>query len=242
MAQGTCAECGAEDRHLPGRSLCAGCYDRRWRAGTLDAFPRRPSGPPVDLTRTEKPCPICGLVKPLEDFARNNRRPDGRGSYCKPCAREKYHLPARQRHQETPPDHHGEHECAQCQRVLPGTEFYWDKTKGRLVNRCIACVAERGKARWDRTGRARQRTKMLERQYGLTDAEYDALSKTQGGVCAICRTMGPPVRNDTPRLAVDHCHTSGEVRGLLCANCNRGIGLFADSPERLAAAISYLSK
>ncbi len=69
-------------------------------------------------------------------------------------------------------------------------------------------------------------------RYGLSDADYDALLARQRGVCANCK------RNR--RLGVDHCHATGKVRGLLCGNCNRGLGLFHDDPELLRAAAAYL--
>lgn len=66
----------------------------------------------------------------------------------------------------------------------------------------------------------------------------------QGGRCAICRT---PVANileydGDARLSthVDHCHTTGAVRGILCRDCNTGLGGFRDDPERLRAAMAYL--
>ena len=64
---------------------------------------------------------------------------------------------------------------------------------------------------------------------------YDAQLVKQGGGCAICGAR-PKVR----RLNVDHEHLSGAVRGLLCARCNRGLGWFADRPERLEGAALYL--
>lgn len=75
----------------------------------------------------------------------------------------------------------------------------------------------------------------LLRKYGITLSEYESLLEEQGGVCAICAS--PPT---TKRLAVDHCHTTGEVRGLLCERCNRGIGLLGDSLERVESAARYL--
>jgi hypothetical protein len=82
----------------------------------------------------------------------------------------------------------------------------------------------------------------LQRFYGITVEEYDILLEAQGGVCAICRK--PPtmvIRGDTvARLAVDHDHASGRVRGLLCGSCNQMLGSVDDDPERLAAAIAYL--
>lgn len=61
----------------------------------------------------------------------------------------------------------------------------------------------------------------------------------QGGVCAICQTDSPGGQNNT--LHVDHSHSTGDVRGLLCVNCNKGLGHFQDSIELLAAASDYLS-
>lgn len=72
--------------------------------------------------------------------------------------------------------------------------------------------------------------------YGLTVAEFEALFAAQGGVCAICNS--PPSAHH--RLAVDHCHTRGGLRGLLCASCNNGLGRFKDDPEILRAAAAYI--
>lgn len=60
----------------------------------------------------------------------------------------------------------------------------------------------------------------------------------QGGVCAVC---GDP-RTKGKRLCIDHDHTTGEVRGLLCDRCNKGIGLFRDDPATIMSAINYLKK
>lgn len=78
----------------------------------------------------------------------------------------------------------------------------------------------------------------VEKTYGITAEQYDALYKAQGGRCAICRRATGAAR----RLAVDHNHQTGEVRGLLCKPCNRyGLGMFArDNPEVLDRAAEYL--
>ena len=77
----------------------------------------------------------------------------------------------------------------------------------------------------------------LKYTYGITQEEYEAMHATQNGVCALCGR--PSFRG---RLAVDHCHSTGAVRELLCNACNTGLGLFQDSPELLAKAIEYLKK
>jgi hypothetical protein len=77
----------------------------------------------------------------------------------------------------------------------------------------------------------------LTKTYGISADQYDALLASQGGVCAICQK--PPGRFKR-RLAVDHHHASGAVRGILCVHCNRAIGLLLDRPDLCMAAASYL--
>lgn len=72
--------------------------------------------------------------------------------------------------------------------------------------------------------------------YGITLQEYETLLEAQGGVCAICGKECVTFEN----LAVDHDHATGAVRGLLCNNCNHGIGKFKDDPALLKAAADYV--
>jgi len=74
------------------------------------------------------------------------------------------------------------------------------------------------------------------KRYGLSVEDYEKMAADQNGVCAIC---GQPERKKSA-LSVDHDHETGEVRGLLCDACNRGLGAFRDDPERLGRAIAYL--
>jgi len=76
--------------------------------------------------------------------------------------------------------------------------------------------------------RKQRRKHQIKHYYGLTDVEYEAL----GTCCRICSTK--------EKLCVDHCHTTGKVRGLLCGPCNRGLGLFKDDPNLLLQAAKYL--
>lgn len=77
--------------------------------------------------------------------------------------------------------------------------------------------------------------------YGKTTAELTAIWESQGCKCAICAT---PVeldnRGKTKHSAVDHCHTTGKVRGILCMHCNQGLGKFFDNTASLQNAIGYL--
>lgn len=75
----------------------------------------------------------------------------------------------------------------------------------------------------------------LRYHYGITIDDFDALLKSQNGLCAICEC-----RLTSPH--VDHCHKSGQVRGLLCSPCNKGLGHFKDDPLVIRRALAYLTK
>ncbi len=74
----------------------------------------------------------------------------------------------------------------------------------------------------------------------MTVADYDELFEKQKGCCAICGTTDSG-HNVTNHLLVDHDHSTGKVRGLLCSSCNLGIGKFKDDTNLLATAINYLT-
>ncbi len=110
-------------------------------------------------------------------------------------------------------------------------------TKDRLNNKCKTCVNAYNKIRWRQMTDAEKeilyakkrqnknrlitdRKKVLKRKYGITINDYEQMLKQQNGVCKICKGLDPSGR----RLAVDHCHTTGVVRGLLCPSCNTALG------------------
>lgn len=71
------------------------------------------------------------------------------------------------------------------------------------------------------------------KQYGISPDDYDQLMSIQGNKCAICR-------KELDKPCIDHCHTHGQVRGVLCPQCNTGLGMFYDNPESLRNAVKYL--
>lgn len=82
------------------------------------------------------------------------------------------------------------------------------------------------------------------RKYGLTPESADALLASQNGKCCICeREVGflehANARDDNS-ACIDHCHSKGHVRGILCRKCNSGLGMFFDNPDWLRAAARYL--
>jgi hypothetical protein len=107
------------------------------------------------------------------------------------------------------------------------------RSKDGFAFYCKPCHNARG-----RESRARlygsSRHYHLTRRYGIGAREVEQLIVEQDGVCAICARPDPD--------HVDHDHATGTVRGILCFNCNGGLGQFRDGPELLAAAIEYLRR
>lgn len=131
-----------------------------------------------------------------------------------------------------------------------------NKETGKKSRYCRTCLRERRRAyvakdenrerlrireaQRSRSRRGLNRDLHLRRHYGITLAEYEALKEAQKGVCAACGQPQKPSRSH-PDLVVDHCHESGEVRGLLCNNCNAALGQVREDPEILMALHRYLT-
>ena len=94
---------------------------------------------------------------------------------------------------------------------------------------------------WREKHRGYRRTAVL-KQYGLTVTQYEEMAASQNGVCGICERPERPRKGKPVRLAVDHDHSTGKVRGLLCRRCNRGIGSFEHDTGLLTRAGDYLAR
>ena len=83
---------------------------------------------------------------------------------------------------------------------------------------------------------------IIKSRFGLTLQEYEAMERAQGGVCAICGNPETSFGRNGKlrRLSIDHDHVTHDIRGLLCANCNSGLGYFKDNPGALRKAALYL--
>lgn len=100
-------------------------------------------------------------------------------------------------------------------------------------------------ANWRAKNPNYERNRKLNERYGITHERYQEMFHLQNGCCAICKQPESARHNRSNRiqtLAVDHCHKTGKVRGLLCQDCNRGIARFYDDPARIEKAIKYLQK
>lgn len=104
------------------------------------------------------------------------------------------------------------------------------------------CASCRNKQyRLDNLERLRQKDRVLRRlqRHGITAEKLAGLERRQGGVCAICKKPPSGARSRV-KLLLDHDHSDGHIRGLLCGNCNTGLGMFLDSLEFLRKAVQYL--
>jgi hypothetical protein len=129
-----------------------------------------------------------------------------------------------------------------------------NRSKLRVNNWCKSCVHDYDRERylkykdqiksrnrnWYRKNERADRDRVLRRKYGITIEQYEHMVKLQGNKCAICEKE----HNENgvmSRLPIDHCHKTGKIRGLLCNNCNRAIGLLQDNPAIVAKALLYLN-
>lgn len=152
-----------------------------------------------------------------------------------------------------------------CEVEQPLTNFYRRSPKYKtLTARCKSCIRERQRVYESAPGRQEaklersrqwrqrdperafrsQRSARLKSIYGITIDQYDTMLAAQGGGCAICdrKDSGIPQRAGRRDCAfhVDHCHETGEVRGLLCRACNSALGNLMDSPDLCRRAARYL--
>lgn len=142
--------------------------------------------------------------------------------------------------------------CTLCEEEKPFSEFYMRGTNPQ--SHCKSCGVVRIRdwraknpekvrkwnRRWTEENRTTERNRVdhLQHKYGLTLEQYDAMLASQNGACKICNSFTPG--GTSGRFHVDHDHTTGKIRGLLCHHCNIGLGHFKDDISTLAKAIAYL--
>jgi Recombination endonuclease VII len=195
------------------------------------------------VTQAEPPatkvCRDCQASLPLDEFPPNKKTRDGRASYCRPCTAVR-HRTSRDRKRGAPPSR--VHEplpvgqrdakwCAACQQQKPLTAFGRNRSRpDGLTSYCQPCHnAKSLEAHVRNSGSSRDHH--LERRYGTTGAQVDALVVAQGGLC-----------RERVLQHVDHDHSSRAVRGVLCSGCNQGLGNFRDSAASLRAAAYYVER
>jgi hypothetical protein len=127
--------------------------------------------------------------------------------------------------------------CRDCQVEKSETDFpKAKKNKDGLHSYCRKCNSARTVKSPGYKDSVRKAH--LKRAYKITPEQYQEMFDKQGGLCRICQSSDNGHRS---HLSIDHDHTTGKVRGLLCHDCNLGLGKFKDDTHRLKMAIMYLS-
>lgn len=128
-------------------------------------------------------------------------------------------------------------QCTKCKDLKSEEDFVKRKTgKNGLGSWCKPCcnlvIINSKEKKPDR-----YKNYNLVYRFGITIEQYSQILEKQENKCKICKRH----KNEfTKSLIVDHCHDTGKIRGLLCDNCNRGLGQFKDSIESLNSALEYL--
>lgn len=171
---------------------------------------------------TDKLCRHCGETKLFSEFHKQAKAHDGVQSRCKPCDKV----------------FHAKRYLKDRDKIKEQTKAYRDTNKDALQAK-----QNEWKQRNPEKVRAYQRRANLRKNFGIEVEDYQQMLDAQAGVCFICKEPETYIHQKTgqvARLAVDHCHTKGTVRKLLCKSCNNGLGLFRDSPQLLREAAGYL--
>lgn len=128
--------------------------------------------------------------------------------------------------------------CPGCKQNCPGDNFSKNRrTRDGRSPYCRECIRTQQQKYYNKRKHERPWHRYhIYRTYGVTPEQVEALFEIQGNVCAICGSDSPNDKN----WCVDHNHSTGAVRGILCGLCNKGLGSFQDNPETLRAAALYL--
>ena len=172
-----------------------------------------------------KRCTKCGIEKSLDCFYFQKNKYNGNlSSWCNICIsqerkdyREKNKEAVRKKKRE-----YGLKNRAEITRRARERRDHLRKTDPVKLSFC-------NRARW------------LKKEYGLTQDQYDALRKSQNDSCAVCsKKFVTELGKGRTNFGVDHCHKTGEVRGLLCLPCNSSLGLMKENIETLLKMVQYL--
>ena len=124
--------------------------------------------------------------------------------------------------------------CKDCGETKSIEKFAFSGRGDNRKHQCNVCRAKYAK-KWYFKNKKRVRQQYIKRTFGIEYGEYEKLYKDQKGLCYLCGTF-------KGKLSIDHNHTTGAVRSLLCTNCNIGLGHFKEDVSLLQKAIDYLNE
>jgi len=187
------------------------------------------------IDETGRQCSKCEVFKLWSGFSKNKHGTRGYQSWCRDCLREYTGAKKKKEYTITKDGR----ECSECGVFKLWQYFHVrrDLSTGH-ASACKNCMKKRTRRNMD-NGMIRNRE--LKRKYGIDLNKYNEMVKTQGDTCAICNTKNKgKARGRVRYWSVDHSHETGEIRGLLCQQCNAILGMAKDSVDILESAIEYL--
>jgi Recombination endonuclease VII len=208
----------------------------------------------MDTSIQKRKCSCCKLEKPLASFCKSARGLHGVHSRCREC-QSLHRMNGLSKKRELVES--GEirypllKACRKCGELKESFEFRasLDSSDG-LLHDCRNCenrhTYTRRKERMAADPNVKNRVNatarrhVLKKKFGLTREQYELMALNCGDACEICGK--PETRKRTKELAVDHCHKTGLIRGLLCSRCNLAIGMLDDDLSLIGNAIAYLSR
>lgn len=182
-------------------------------------------------------CPKCKKNLPWEAFSLSRFRKSGRACYCRTC--DKVRKAARYSANPEREKEKGRKRMSCWRNASPEN---WEKARLQSLkwHRANKEKTSKHAREWKKNNPEKAKAIgadfKLRRNYGITLEHYNYLLASQNGVCLICARKNVGGR----RLAVDHCHATRKIRGLLCAPCNTALGAMRDSPSQLRRAAEYL--
>lgn len=159
-----------------------------------------------------KKCTKCKQEFPVDNFCRDSQKSDGLSSHCKACRKKQ-------------------------------RDKYYKENKEKCIQSCYNWQKNNPEKRAAIAKRHREKNKYrwylycLKSRLGLSEEQVQSVIDKANNSCEIC---GKSEEQNGKRLSIDHCHSTKEVRGLLCDNCNTGLGMFKDNITSLQNAIKYL--
>lgn len=182
-------------------------------------------------------CTKCNIEQSIKEFRRDQHNPTGHHVHCRKCFNN-YQKEYRARNKSSINSYANNYYKENAERIKKmrilrkqgkSTEKYHSKNKSFSENSYYKRLG------WKKT---RERSWKQRGIIGMTYDLYEDMLKNQDNKCAICKLE----HSNLKKLHVDHCHKTGKVRGLLCNNCNNGLGKLGDSVENLELAIQYLKQ
>lgn len=158
-------------------------------------------------------CSACKIQKELSSFNLQRSSKDGRRYICKACQSE----------------HKKKYRAENKEKVAGQYSAYYRSNKDKVSARIVA---------WGRSNPDKLRQYYVKKTYGLSKEQFHRLLESHSGRCHICGSEDAGSKSGT--FNIDHCHKTGEVRGMLCGGCNHVLGRVSDSVDLLKKYIAYL--